>query len=157
MKHRSVTIDFQELTYDELEVFERDLVDKARRYTYNSYAPYSQFKVGAAILLDNGEVVCGANQENTAFPSGTCAERSACFSAGAHFPGVKFRAIAIAARGVDDLPVVDPCAPCGACRQALLEYEKLAGEPVEVILVGRDIIYRLPSVQSLLPLAFINF
>ncbi len=157
MKHRSVTIDFQELAYDELEAFERDLVDKARQYTHNAYSPYSRFKVGAAILLDNGEVVCGANQENTAFPSGTCAERSACFSAGARFPGIKFRAIAIAARGTDDLPVDDPCAPCGACRQALLEYEKLAGEPVEVLLVGRDIIYRLPSVQSLLPLAFITF
>ena len=113
--------------------------------------------MGAAIALDNGEIVCGANQENAAYPSGTCAERSACFSAGARFPGAKFEAIAVAARGTDGCEQPTPVAPCGACRQALLEYEKLAGHDVEVLLVGRDAIYRLPSVKSLLPLAFIEF
>ena len=157
MKHRSVTIDFQELAYDELEAFERDLVDKARQYTHNAYSPYSRFKVGAAILLDNGEVVCGANQENTAFPSGTCAERSACFAAGAQYPGVAFRAIAIASVGTDGQVPDTPTAPCGACRQALLEYETLAGANVEVLLAGRDTVYVLPSVKSLLPLAFSEF
>lgn len=143
-----------EYAYGELTDAQRGLVDLARQYTFNSYSPYSHFSVGAAIRLDNGEVVCGANQENAAFPSGTCAERSACYSAGARFPGAKFESIAIAARGVDGEPTVAPCAPCGACRQALLEYEVLAGHDVEVLLVGRDVIYRLPSVKSLLPLAF---
>lgn len=157
MKEREIKTALTELSYDELTADERQLVDLAREYTFHSYAPYSRFKVGAAILLDNGEIVCGANQENSAFPSGTCAERSACFSAGARFPGVPFKAIAIAARGVDDKELPEPISPCGACRQALLEYEKLAGNPVEVVLVGRDSIYRLPSVKSLLPLAFVDF
>ena len=143
--------------YDELGEADRRLVDRARRATAGSYAPYSHFRVGAAILLANGEIVAGANQENAAFPSGTCAERSACFWAGANFPGVAFEKIAIAAIGTDGLPTPQPCAPCGGCRQALLEYETLAGHGVEVLLVGADEIYCLPSVASLLPLAFSEF
>ena len=154
MKDIQITVPVTEYAYGELTDAQRGLVDLARQYTFNSYSPYSHFSVGAAIRLDNGEVVCGANQENAAFPSGTCAERSACYSAGALFPGAKFESIAIAARGVDGEPTDAPCAPCGACRQALLEYEVLAGHDVEVLLVGRDVIYRLPSVKSLLPLAF---
>ena len=154
MKDIQITVPVTEYAYGELTDAQRGLVDLARQYTFNSYSPYSHFSVGAAIRLDNGEVVCGANQENAAFPSGTCAERSACYSAGARFPGAKFESIAIAARGVDGEPTVAPCAPCGACRQALLEYEVLAGHDVEVLLVGRDVIYRLPSGKSLLPLAF---
>ena len=154
MKDIQITVPVTAYAYGELTDAQRGLVDLARQYTFNSYSPYSHFSVGAAIRLDNGEVVCGANQENAAFPSGTCAERSACYSAGALFPGAKFESIAIAARGVDGEPTVAPCAPCGACRQALLEYEVLAGHDVEVLLVGRDVIYRLPSVKSLLPLAF---
>ncbi len=154
MKDLQIMVPVTEYTYDELTAGRRELVDLARKYTFNSYAPYSRFCVGAAIRLDNGETVCGANQENAAFPSGTCAERSACYSAGARFPEAKFECIAVAARGVDGEPTVAPCSPCGACRQALLEYETLAGHDVEVLLVGRDVIYRLPSVKSLLPLAF---
>ncbi len=157
MKRNDIVVPLVELTYDELDSDARELVDAARRYTFNAYAPYSHFKVGAAIRLENGTIVCGANQENAAFPSGTCAERSACYWAGAQYPGVKFRAIAIAARGTDDHELQAPCAPCGACRQALLEYETLAGRGVTVYLVGRDIIYRVESVRDLLPLAFVSF
>ena len=157
MKDFEICVKVDLLRYDELSERQRSLVDRARQYTHNSYAPYSKFNVGAAIALDNGEIVCGANQENAAFPSGTCAERTACYAAGANFPGAKFEAVAIAARGTDEEEVVRPCAPCGACRQALLEYEILAGHDVEVLLVGRDEIYRLPSVKSLLPLAFDSF
>lgn len=139
---------------DELSPERRELVELARQYTSNAYAPYSHFHVGAAIRLDDGSTVCGANQENAAFPSGTCAERSACYYAGANNPSAHFEAIAIAARGTDGDFVEEPCAPCGACRQALLEYESLAGKDVEVILVGRDRVFVLPSVKSLLPLAF---
>lgn len=154
MKDLQIIIPVKSMTYDELSDSQRRLVDLAREYTGHSYAPYSHFRVGAAIALDNGETVCGANQENAAYPSGTCAERSACYSAGARFPEAKFERIAIAACGVDGTELAEPVAPCGACRQALLEYEKLAGHDVEVILVGRDKIYVLPSVRSTLPLAF---
>lgn len=157
MKEFEVKIAIKSLGNDELSDAQRELVALARQYTHNSYAPYSHFHVGAAIRLDNGETVCGANQENSAFPSGTCAERSACYSAGARFPKAKFEAIAIAARGTDGEEIAEPCAPCGACRQALLEYEKLAGHDVEVLLVGRDTVYVSPSVKSLLPLAFVTF
>lgn len=144
-------------TVDELSAADRTLVDCARRATAGAYAPYSHFHVGAAIRLANGEIVTGANQENAAFPSGTCAERSACFWAGANFPNVPFEKIAVAAIGPDGRPTPQPCAPCGACRQALLEYETRAGHPVEVLLVGADSVYCLPSVASLLPLAFSEF
>lgn len=157
MRDFEITVPVREKQYDELTERERVLVDAARAATGGSYAPYSHFKVGAAILLDNGEVVCGANQENAAYPSGTCAERSACFWAGANFPGSKFEMIAIAAVGTDGEECAEPTAPCGACRQALLEYEKLAGHPVGVLLAGRDKIYCVPSVASLLPLAFSEF
>lgn len=153
MKHE-IRTEYEVLTVEELNAKERELVDLASKATYRSYAPYSNFRVGAAILLDNGEIVCGANQENVAFPSGTCAERTACFYAHAQHPDAKFKTIAIAARGVDGEPLAEPISPCGACRQSLLQYELLAGHPVEVLLVGRDKILRLPSIRSLLPFAF---
>lgn len=157
MKLRRIEIDIQELGYDELTAEQFRLVDAARAMTDNSYAPYSRFRVGAAIELSNGEIITGANQENVAYPSGTCAERSACFYAHARYPEARFTAIAISARGTDGEFVTDPISPCGACRQALLEYETLAGRPVPVLLAGRDRVYCLPSVASLLPLAFTDF
>lgn len=157
MKEKDIITRIKVAAYDELDDRRRVLVDKARRSTYRSYAPYSHFSVGAAIELDNGETVCGANQENAAFSSGTCAERSAAFYAHAQFPDAAFRTIAIAARGTDGNEVAEPISPCGACRQALMEYEKLAGHDVEVILVGSEKIYILPSVHSTLPLTFSEF
>lgn len=154
---RETIIRFEELTYDELPADEKVLVDTAVDATSRSYAPYSNFRVGAAIALDNGEIIAGSNQENVAFPSGTCAERSACFYAHARYPEAKFEKIAVAARGTDGEFTAEPTAPCGACRQALLEYEVLAGHDVPVILVGRGKIYRLPSVRSTLPFAFSEF
>lgn len=157
MKQIEIVTPIESLSYSELDERERRLVDLARRATDRAYSPYSHFNVGAAIALGNGEIVTGANQENAAYPSGTCAERSACYWAGANYPGVPFEVIAVAARGTDGKPTPVPCAPCGACRQALLEYEKLAGHNVPVLLVGAEEIYRLPSVASLLPLAFSEF
>ena len=157
MKDFDIRVPVTELLYEELDERRRRLVDLARQYTYRSYAPYSKFRVGAAIGLDNGEIVCGSNQENIAYPSGTCAERTACFAAGAAWPDAKFECIAVAARGVDGNELSHPIAPCGACRQSLLEYETLAGRGVEVLLVGSKSIYRLESVKSLLPLAFTDF
>lgn len=154
MKKFDITTTVEQVTYDELTAAERELVDLARTSTYRSYAPYSRFSVGAAIRLSNGATVCGSNQENVAFPSGTCAERTAAFYAHAEHPDACFEAIAIAARGVDGEPLAEPISPCGACRQSLLQYELLAGHDVPVLLAGRDFIYRLPSVRSLLPFAF---
>ncbi len=157
MKEFNVCVPVIEMSFDELDAIDRRLVDEAREATGRAYAPYSKFHVGAAILLDNGEVVTGANQENAAFPSGTCAERTTCYYAHARWPEARFEAIAVAARGTDGEFVADPVAPCGACRQALLEYETLAGHDVRVLLVGRGKVYILPSVRSTLPLAFSEF
>lgn len=157
MKKTEIITPVEILDYEELSASDAALVDAARQATFRSYAPYSRFKVGAAIALDNGETITGSNQENVAFPSGTCAERTACFYAHSQYPEARFKKIVIAARGTDNDFQANPISPCGACRQALLEYETLAGHDVEVMLVGRDSIYRLPSVKSLMPLAFTEF
>ena len=157
MKEKKLEIKMIEVQYDELNDSQRKLVDLAREATARSYAPYSKFRVGAAIELDNGEIITGSNQENAAYPSGTCAERTAAFYAHAAYPDAKFKAIAIAAIGTDGCEVGDPVAPCGACRQSLLEFETHAQHDVEVILVGANAIYILPSVRSTLPLAFSEF
>lgn len=165
MNEKKITTLIRECGYEELGEADRRLVDAAREATRNSYAPYSKFHVGAAILMEGGEIVCGSNQENAAFSSGTCAERSACFYASAHYPGRRMVKIAIAAwtrlHHDDEAPWEEcfqalPISPCGSCRQALLEYETLYG-PMEVILYGREKVYILPSVSSLLPLCFTEF
>lgn len=155
MRLKKIETEIKVAGYEELSETDRTLVDAAKKMTANSYAPYSRFNVGAAILLDNGEIACGSNQENAAYPSGTCAERTACYHASAMHPGVPMRKIAIAAFTGGAFQK-SPISPCGACRQALAEYEKLYG-PVEVILYGADEIYILPSVSSLLPLTFTEF
>lgn len=157
MKNREIIVPLVELDYSEMPPVMQRLVDEARQATFRSYAPYSRFSVGAAVLLDNGEIVAGSNQENAATPSSLCAERTAAYYAHSRYPDARFVAVAIAARGTDGNEVEHPISPCGACRQALLQYETLAGKGVEVLLAGRSAIYRLPSVKSLLPLAFTEF
>ncbi len=157
MKEFNICTPVVSLAFDELDERDAVLVELAREQTKTSYAPYSHFCVGAAIRLDNGEIVAGSNQENVAYPSGTCAERTTCFYAHARYPEARFEAIAIAARSTDGEFVAEPVAPCGACRQALLEYETLGGRHVHVLLVGRDKVYIVPSVRALLPLAFTEF
>lgn len=156
MRPLDITIPVQVCALDELPAPDRELVQAAKDATAGSYAPYSHFKVGAAIRMADGTIVTGANQENAAFSSGTCAERSACFSAGARFPGMDMDKIAIAAWTSGDFQA-KPISPCGACRQALLEYEHKQGHPMQVILYGRDECYLLPSVASTLPLCFTDF
>lgn len=165
MKEKTIVTVIKECRFDELDVQDRHLVELAKNATENSYAPYSKFHVGAAILLDNGEIISGSNQENAAYPSGTCAERSACFYASARYPDVPFKKIAIAAwTSLHRDPLSDyesgfqsePISPCGACRQALLEYENRYGD-IEVLLYGKEKIYILPSIKSLLPLSFTEF
>lgn len=154
MKEINITTRIEVLGYDELPPQLLSLVEAARKTTSRSYAPYSHFSVGAAILLDNGQMVTGSNQENAAYPSGTCAERTACFYAHSAYPDSRMEVIAIAARGVDGEFLDNPISPCGGCRQALLEYENLAGRNMKVILVGASKVYVIPSIKSLLPLAF---
>ena len=157
MKKVDIIVPLTAVRYSELSETERKLVDAARSVTANSYAPYSHFRVGAAILLSNGEIIYGSNQENAAYPSGLCAERTAAFYAHSRYPDATFEVIAVAAIDTDGSEIKAPIAPCGACRQSLLEYETLAGKPVKVILVGSDEIFIIPSVRSLLPVAFTEF
>ena len=155
MTEKNFVTKIQIYSYNELNDEDKNLVDKAKEATKASYAPYSNFHVGAALLLDNGVTIIGANQENAAF-AGTCGERSAIYNAGANYPGVPIKKIAITSFTRGNF-VEPPTAPCGVCRQALLEFETQAGKPMEVILVGRDKIYKLESIKSLLPLAFSEF
>lgn len=157
MKRADITVPVQIADYAELSADDKALIDAARQATFRSYAPYSRFCVGAAILLSNGEIVTGSNQENAAYPSGTCAERTAAFYAHSAYPDASFRAIAIAARDTSGAFTPTATAPCGACRQVLLEYETLAGSDVRVILAAEKEIVILPSVKSTLPLAFSKF
>lgn len=157
MKNFEIVLPVEVRSFDELSEADRRLADKARAMTYHSYAPYSHFSVGAAIQLSNGEIVTGSNQENAAYPSGTCAERTAAYWAHSQYPDAKFETIAIAARDTSGKPTDEPTPPCGACRQALLEYETLAGHNVRVLLVGASKVYIVPSVSSLLPFSFSEF
>ena len=156
MEKKIVTTKIEVYSYDELNETDRNLVEQAKKATETSYAPYSKFNVGAAVLLENGETFSGSNQENAAFPSGTCAERTTIFYASARFPGVRFCKLAIAAF-TDGEFVEEPISPCGACRQAILEYEKLGGQPIEILLAGRNKVYKLQGIRSLLPLSFEEF
>ncbi len=137
----------------ELPEIDRKLVLQAREASRNAYAPYSNFKVGAALLLDNGESVTGNNQENSAYPSGICAERVALFHANANFPDNKVKILAVTACNKNGL-TTDPVKPCGTCRQAILETEARFNQPIKIILDGRKKIQVLEGVESLLPLSF---
>lgn len=120
----------------------------------NAYAPYSHFRVGAAILLDNGKTVLGSNQENAAYPSGLCAERVAIYQAGAVYPEVKMLTIAISAAS-DSNPTLSPIPPCGSCRQSIAEYEFKQDTPIEIYFMGETgEIYKSNSINNLLPLSF---
>ena len=163
MKQLEIKTLIKECSFTELGETDRRLVERAKEATRNAYAPYSNYNVGAALLLENGETVAGSNQENAAYPSGLCAERTAVFYASASHPGVAVKKIAIAAwqdpgEGKDFEAGFqkEPVSPCGGCRQALMEYEHLYGH-IEVILYGSEKIYILPSVRSLLPLSFTEF
>jgi cytidine deaminase len=122
----------------------------------NAYAPYSKFKVGTAILLDNGEVVTGSNQENASYPSGLCAERTAIYYAGAKYPDAKFLQMAITASSQNQ--VTDkPIPPCGACRQAIAEYELKQKQHISIYFMGaKGKVVESDSLANLLPLLFDN-
>jgi cytidine deaminase len=154
MKHKTIEISYTEyVSIDELTSNDAILVRKAREASKNGWAPYSNFHVGAAVLLENGEIITGNNQENVAYPSGLCAERVALFSANANFPGSPVKAIAVSAFNQNGL-TIEPVKPCGACLQAILESEIRFKTPIRLILDGSATIMVIEGISNLLPLSF---
>ena len=154
MKENKIEIPVKVYAYEELSEANRQLIDKAKEMTYHSYAPYSHFSVGAAALLANGEIVCGSNQENAAYPSGICAERTTLFYANSQYPDVAVKTLAIAARNESGEFIEQPVSPCGACRQVMLESQCRGGAPMRILLYGTQGTYELAKVEDLLPLCF---
>ena len=142
---------------DELTTEEQHLIQLSIDATNRSYAPYSKFHVGAAVLLDNGVEMIGCNQENAAYPSGLCAERTALFAAGAQYPDVPVRMLAIAARGTNGELQEEPVGPCGSCRQVIIESETRAKAPIRILLYGKKYVYVIDGIRQLMPLTFSEF
>ena len=155
MKQIDINIKIGVCQLEELSADEQALIKTAIEATKNSYSPYSHFSVGAALLLENGEMVMGANQENAAYPSGLCAERSAIFAAQSQQPEQPITTLAIAASNDEGL-LKDPITPCGACRQVILEMEDRYKRPVRILLFGARAVYAVNSVKDLLPLSFVD-
>ncbi|MEI6489754.1 MAG: cytidine deaminase [Bacteroidota bacterium] len=155
MENIELKINYAEVEHEnELSAEEQNLLQKARLACDMAYAPYSQFSVGAALLLDNGVVVTGNNQENVAFPSGLCAERVAIFSAGANYPDAAIKTIAITCKSKQFL-VDKPLSPCGACRQSMSEYEIRHHKNIRILLQGEQGKIRIiNSIADLLPFMF---
>ena len=155
MKEIKITTSFT--SYDHLEELPdevQSLMNQAVISREKAYAPYSEFKVGAAILMENQEMVVGNNQENASYPSGLCAERVAVYHAGAVYPDIKIKTIAITVAS-NKYKVEEPAPPCGACRQALAEYEIKQKAPITVFFMGEQgKILSSDSVKNLLPFLF---
>ena len=154
MTDRKIDISFEEYTsLSELNAEDRELAQAAIEGMRGSYAPYSHFNVGAAVRMSNGQIVRGANQENAAFPSGLCAERTAMFAAGAKYPDKDMRSIDLCG-GLYGKLTDEPATPCGACRQVMAQYQAKAGQPMSVIMVGARRIWKFEKVDDILPLIF---
>lgn len=155
MKEVKIEINIRSYSYDELDEKDRQLIDAAKEATLRSYAPYSRFAVGAAALLENGKIITGTNQENAAYPSGTCAERTTLFYANSEYPDQAVVTLAIAAKSPDGF-LEKPIPPCGSCRQVLLETEQRYKHPMRILLYSKNEIYLLHGTKNLLPLSFGN-
>ncbi len=154
MKEMVINTKVKVCTVDELSAADREVVDAARAATANSYAIYSHFNVGAAVRLANGVIVSGSNQENAAYPSGLCAERTTLFWANSQYPTQPVEVLAIAARN-EQGELATPIPPCGACRQVILETEKRFSKAMRIILYGTKECYVIDDgVKALLPLSF---
>ena len=154
MIEKKITTTFYQTDFSSLNSEEKDLVNRAKNSLEAAYAPYSGFLVGATVLLENGEIISGNNQENVAYPSGLCAERVAIFYAGANFPNVKIKTIAITAVS-KKFEIKDIISPCGACRQAIAEYEVKQENNIRILLHNPDdSILIVNSVSDLLPFMF---
>lgn len=153
---REKTIELKVFEYsntDELSDQDKKLLQCAREAGKNAYAPYSLFCVGSAVLLGNGEIIRGNNQENAAYPSGLCAERVALFYASANYPSVAVKALAISTLNIEGIRT-EIAIPCGACRQVISEYEDLSGTPIRIILDGLNSINVIEGIDNLLPMRF---
>lgn len=155
MKQLKLEINYEFCRFDELPADEASLVRRAIEATDHAYAKYSHFRVGAALRLADGTVMTGANQENAAFPSGLCAERTALFAAQANHPDQPVCQIAIAACGEHGL-TESPVTPCGACRQVMVEIQERYHRPMEILLYGKTGVYRFRSVHDILPFVFVD-
>ena len=148
------TCHYKRCAYEELSEQDRQLIESAKQATQQSYAPYSQFHVGAAVLLEDGTTITGTNQENAAYPSGLCAERTALFYASSAHPDKAIVALAIAAHTKGEF-TNNPISPCGACRQVMLEIEQRHARPIRILLYGTEGVYVIEGgVRELLPLTF---
>ena len=157
MKDVEVKIKIRECQMEELSDIDRAMVNIAVEATDSSYAPYSHFHVGAALLLADNTIIRGCNQENAAFPAGLCAERSAIFAAGAQHPDQAVKTLAIAARDHNGELTEEPISPCGTCRQVMIETEKRFGLPIHILLYGQKRIYMMDGTENLMPLSFSDF
>ncbi len=155
MKQYDIVSSVTVFDWEELSPQDRQLIEAAKQATQTSYSPYSHFQVGAAALLANGVIFTGSNQENAAFPSGLCAERTTLFSANAHYPDQPVLALAVAAFTGDHF-LREPIPPCGACRQVILEIEDRFKHPIRILLYGTDGVHVVDSVQALLPFQFVR-
>lgn len=157
MKNKKIEINLEVFdSVSELPSSIQNLMNKAHKACDKAYAPYSLFKVGAALQLDTGEIIIGNNQENAAYPSGLCAERVAIFHSGATHPNATITSMAITAKSLKN-KVTSPVAPCGACRQVLAEYEVKQNSPLAVYFMGETgKIIKANSIKDLLPLIFDN-
>ena len=157
MKELSIHPSIYECQMDELSAEEQQLLHHAIEATSRSYARYSNFHVGAALLLEDGTVLPGCNQENAAFPAGLCAERSAIFAAGAQYPDVAPVTLAIAARDTTGELTVNPVSPCGTCRQVIIETETRYQHPLRILLYGTSRVFFMDGISNLMPLSFTEF
>lgn len=154
MKKKNITtVTYEYDSVEELNSEEQILIQKSKDAVENAYAPYSKFQVGAAVLLENGEIITGTNQENAAYPSGLCAERVAVFYANSKFPDVPVKAIAVTAFTNNNF-VKTPIPPCGSCRQVLVETETRFQKPIKIYLVSESKITVINDAKDLLPLNF---
>lgn len=155
MKNIVVTTQFSTFdSIEELPIEIQNLMNQAIEVRKNAYAPYSKFRVGTALLLDNGKIVLGSNQENAAYPSGLCAERVAIYQAGSIYP--KSKILTMALNAASDLNTTDaPIPPCGSCRQSIAEYEIKQESPIEIYFMGEiGSVYKSDSLKNLLPFMF---
>lgn len=155
MKEYNLTTKMHSYQWNELSEEQRELLRVAKEQTKHSYCPYSGFHVGAAAKLSNGVIIPGCNQENAAYPSGLCAERTALFAAGAQYPDQPVERLAIACF-TDGHFTAQPGSPCGACRQVMIETEHRYGGKMEVLLYGEDETFVVDSAADLLPLIFVS-
>lgn len=155
MKEKTISIKLQEFTSEvELSADDKELLKHAGEASSRAYAPYSQFRVGAALLLENGEIITGNNQENTAYPNGICAERVALFAAKAKYPDMEIKSLAITAQ-TNNFVIDEPISPCGACRQVIAETESRQTEKIKIIMQGaKGPVLISDGIENLLPLMF---